>query len=476
MQENTSCLSEVSTHVGRHGDASTQLGDILSRIIALLKRYLILPEYGYETIALYIVQTYLVYDIGTFAPLLVLRSPEMQSGKTSTMDLLGDLVNNPLAAANVSPAALYRRMSDSNPTVLLDEVDTFLKQKSESAEAIRGIINAGHRKGRYSVVLRVTEKGAVQEFNVFSPKILAGIGSVAPTIQDRAIVLTLRRKLPSERTQRLRIARIASELEEFRLEIAEVANEVRDQVAAVDPRVPQDLSDRAADNWELLFGIAETAGGYWPETARRASLTLGAQNTMEDSVQVQLLRDIAEFASEDPRNIWPSADLVEYLLTCDHAPWPHYAKGQPLTPQNLAAILRSFGIIPTKIACEGTKVRGYRREWVDDAFKRSLPLPNDPTSSLDVKNAGTPVPAKPISLTATDLFSTGLGTGYHTHLEPSVSTDPIRYSEPDRNHANPLMEKHLRDSGTRVPGISAGSRDGNQQRVAAREERPNCTD
>jgi hypothetical protein len=50
---------------------------------------------------------------------------------------------------NVSPAYLFRKMSDAAgiPTILFDEIDAVFGPKASEHEDIRALINAGHRRG-----------------------------------------------------------------------------------------------------------------------------------------------------------------------------------------------------------------------------------------------------------------------------------------------------------------------------------------
>ena len=65
------------------------------------------------------------------------------AGKTTALDVLRELVARPLPTSNVTVSAVFRTIEIANPTLLIDEADTFLKENEE----LRGILNSGHRKG-----------------------------------------------------------------------------------------------------------------------------------------------------------------------------------------------------------------------------------------------------------------------------------------------------------------------------------------
>jgi hypothetical protein len=64
-----------------------------------------------------------------------IESPQKQCGKTTLLTLLSQLVCRPEIAANISPPAFFRVIAETQPTLLIDEGDTFLKRHGE----LRGI-------------------------------------------------------------------------------------------------------------------------------------------------------------------------------------------------------------------------------------------------------------------------------------------------------------------------------------------------
>src|SRR5947209_15625592 len=112
---------------------------LLNELADVLRRVVILPKWGPEILALWIVHTYafLLRRVSTY---LGIESPEKQCGKTTLLTVLSHLVNRPEIAANISPPAFFRVIEETRPTLLIDEGDTFLKRNGE----LRGILNAGY--------------------------------------------------------------------------------------------------------------------------------------------------------------------------------------------------------------------------------------------------------------------------------------------------------------------------------------------
>jgi hypothetical protein len=74
-------------------------------------------------------------------------------------------VPRPLATANVSPAALFRIIAEEMPTLLIDESDAIFGGNRERGEELRGLLNAGHRRG--AEVVRMVGMGAAMRAERF---------------------------------------------------------------------------------------------------------------------------------------------------------------------------------------------------------------------------------------------------------------------------------------------------------------------
>ena len=122
---------------------------LLNDLRSVLGRYLVLPEMAAEALALWVVHTY-AFTLRQVTTYIGVVSPEKRCGKTTLLELLGRLASRSLTAANISPSAMFRVIEQTQPTLLIDEADTFLEGRDELA----GILNAGYRKGN-AYVLRV---------------------------------------------------------------------------------------------------------------------------------------------------------------------------------------------------------------------------------------------------------------------------------------------------------------------------------
>src|SRR5262249_30551145 len=97
------------------------------------------------------------------------------------------------------PAAIFRIVEQARPTLLIDEADTFLKENDE----LRGILNTGHRRGG-QVLRTVGDDHEPRQFSTWAPAAIAMIGRLPDTLNDRSVIINLRRRKPTEMVKSFR--------------------------------------------------------------------------------------------------------------------------------------------------------------------------------------------------------------------------------------------------------------------------------
>jgi hypothetical protein len=341
---------------------------LLDSLSATFERYVVLQRGRADALALWVVHTFAL-AVAWITPRLAITSPVKRCAKTLLLDVLERLVSKPRMTSNVTAAAVFRTVEKFQPTLLVDEGDTFLAGKDE----LRGILNSGHRRG--GSVLRVAgDDHEPRQFATFSPVAIAMIGKLpGDTLEDRSIEIEMRRKKREETVEAFRFDRLAH-LEELRRFCARWTQDHLDELRQADPDIPSELHDRAADNWRPLLAIADAAGGEWSAKARRAAVTLSGTEAIEDSsVGSMLLADIRDVFRVRNVDVLASKTLLADLLDLEERPWGEWRHGQPLTARGLAKLVKSFGIQPRQLRIGTDKTRGYRSEWFEDSFARYLP-------------------------------------------------------------------------------------------------------
>lgn len=350
---------------------AVDLSGLLGELVEVIKRFIVCGDETAIAATLWVVLTWFIDEID-IAPLANINAPEMRSGKSQLLFLLGQLARRALSASNITPAALFRVVEMCGPTLFIDEADAFLKENEE----LRGILNSGHTRGSAFVIRTVGDDHTPAKFSTWGMKAIAGIGHIHGTLADRSIMLRLRRKLPHESVDRLRhvepdlFPRLAAQL-------ARVAVDYQGRIRESRPQAPPRLDDRSQDNWSGLLSIADLAGGEWPRLARLAAVGLSAASESDSvSVGVELLGDLQPIFAIHPRI--HTAELLATLCADEEQLWAAYNRGRPMSARQLSNRLAEYGIRPHTITVRGQTRKGYEADQFKDAFRRYIPITSSP--------------------------------------------------------------------------------------------------
>src|SRR2546423_14364457 len=130
---------------------------LLGLVARFVRRFVVLPsDAALAAVSLFVLHTYAL-DATEQTPYLLVTSPERQSGKTRLLEVLELVVLRPWRVAGASEAALFRKLEQDKPCVLLDEIDAIFGGNSESTEPLRALLNSGNRRG--ATVARVVGNG-----------------------------------------------------------------------------------------------------------------------------------------------------------------------------------------------------------------------------------------------------------------------------------------------------------------------------
>lgn len=363
-------------------------------LIAFLRRFLVISEAQAIAIRFYVIHTH-AFEAAQATPYVHVTAATAEAGKTRVLDVLAELVRQPLPTANASPAALFRSIADDRPTLLIDEVDGVWKRNGQTEEndELRRLLNAGYTMG--TPVLRCVGEGArqrVERFDVFSPKVLAGIGALPRTLTTRSLPIKMKRKTREERVERWNIRTAPALAAPLRERAATWAGIHLSRLAERQPALPNELTDRQQDVAEPLLAIADVMGGEWPRRLRTAlvELFVGAA-AVEDDDPTRLLADIRDVFDRLGDRI-STATLLAELREIEGAPWHAWWSKRVEDPAKSAAMklgrqLRDFDVRAKTLRFEdGTRAKGFEREQLEDAWKRYLP--SERTQGRDGRDIG----------------------------------------------------------------------------------------
>jgi hypothetical protein len=345
------------------------LADALDAVDTFARRFVVFPSSAArDAFVLWIGHAHAI-DAFESTPRLYLASAEKQSGKTRATEVAELLVPRPLPAVNTTVAALFRSIGANTlpPTIILDEVDTIFGPKApDNAEDLRGVLNAGHRRGK-PMLRCVGPTHEVAEFPVFAPVILAGIGKLPDTIMDRSVVLNMRRRAANEHVDAFRQREAEGEARPIADALAAHAKPMVEALDGWYPVLPNWLTDRPGDVWEPLIGVADIASPTWGKRARDAAEVLCNERADDDaSLGVRLLTEIQQVIDAD---MITTEELISRLSALEESPWGEWK----ITARWLAGHLRPFDIRSKNVRIAGRQCKGYGRHDFLDAWNRYLP-------------------------------------------------------------------------------------------------------
>ena len=339
-------------------------------------RHLVLPIGAAAVMALWTVHSH-AFEVFDFTPRLQFKAPTKGAGKSTALQLLSYVVRRPLETETISPAFLYRAIELAQPTALMDESDTYLRDSDD----LRGVVNAGVKPGAQAGRC-VGETQEPRMFNCHAPIALAGIGSLPGTIEDRALRVMMKRRTRQEAIRP--VDNLTRRLGEgLCRKAARWAKDHREELRAARPDM-KPLFNRAADRWRALYAIAEVAGDDWPARARDAMKALtAAADDDADSLDEQLLADIkVTFDEALPATELSTHQLVQRLVERQDRPWPEMGRNrQPLTAARFTRMVGKFGVVHRRLTIKRTtddgrevidRPWGYRVIDFEDAFGRYL--------------------------------------------------------------------------------------------------------
>ena len=387
-------LDDVRAQFDREAADAAADTALLADVEAFLARFVVYPS-AHARVAhvLWIAHTHLM-DAWESTPRLAFLSPEPASGKSRSLEVTELLVPRPVSAVSATPAYLFRKVSDKAgpPTILYDEIDTVFGPKAKENEEVRGMLNAGHRRGAMAGRCVVRGKTVeTEELPAYCAVALAGLGNLPDTILTRAVVVRMRRRAPGEAVEPYRRRIHSPEGFAVRERLERWASLHRVTATGAYPSMPAGVEDRAADVWEALLTVADAAGGDWPRRGREAAVSLVSEaGTSTPSLGVRLLADLRQVFSDADK--LTTQVILGRLVALEEAPWGDL-RGKPLDARRLSQLLRAYDVRPEVFRLGEETFRGYvRANGLVDAWARYLgPPPQAPESVTAVTTATPPI-------------------------------------------------------------------------------------
>jgi uncharacterized protein DUF3854/uncharacterized protein DUF3631 len=280
-----------------------------------------------------------VHDQMDFSPILYITGPTRECGKTRLLLAIGKMARRPLKTSSINAAPLFRLSELYHPTFLIDEAQDAFKNDDFCT-----IMKAGHDPN--DVAVRVdTNTWEVKTFDVFCPKVVAGIGRANGQIMSRSITLEMERNTAEVDTSTKATDPLFVEI---RRKLARWANDVGDLSRF---RLPSQAAKlRGRDNWEVYYRVASGISQYVADQLLK--FIPGFSNEEED-FDTYLLTSLRKLYRE--HDLMEKGDHLgsEMILTAlnedKEAPWyaEHWGReSKGLTRERLSARLRHYKVKP----------------------------------------------------------------------------------------------------------------------------------
>jgi putative DNA primase/helicase len=340
----------------------------LDEVLVQLRRYIVIHDDAAAVICALSVPFAWVHDeVATYSPILAIQAADVEAAKT-TLTLVLSLLT-PRARVIVKPTgpSLYRLIDRHHPTLCVDNGDKLLARDRDLTD----VVNASWTRG---VRIPRTVDGNIHEFDPFCFKIINGVDLLPhldPATRTRSIVVDLLPKLPDETVVNFKHAKADPQFAILWRQAKRWSDDNAVAVRDATPSLPDGFDGRLAENYALLFAIADIAGGDWPQRARAAAIKLARQYDVV-SLGRQLLAVFYDLFSRYEGEL--TSKQVEAALPAYGDQWANYKnRGKPANKWDIAALLRPFGIAPTVIHPRGRAAdRGYRDAQFEVAFRHYL--------------------------------------------------------------------------------------------------------
>lgn len=362
--------------------------ELLEELRKYITRFIYFSEVHHaDFLALWVMGTY-VFRVFNYFPYIWLNA-EKGSGKSLLMHVLSALAFNGDVLLNPTPAVLFRDIDQNATTLFIDEFERFRKQDKETATAILSLLNAGFQKS--GVVKRVDRSRSgsfkVQQFQAYSPKMLAGINEIDDVLQDRTIRLRLMRKKETEYTERYKET----------VEIQNTQTALRDYLYTFALEWASDLStvyngekggiqgtshlnNRELDIWEPIFLLAnlvdEGNGDHSLTNCMIEMSETSCRERHEDNVSNNdtfkvltvlstMMTELTPLEKGDKYVIFSAENVLEHFKKTDEYSWIEHK-------HSLTRHLKKVKVRSERIRRENGRISIYKidREQFDDFCER----------------------------------------------------------------------------------------------------------
>ena len=359
-------------------------------LLALVCRFVVASEEDYHLIVLKIFESYLV-DCFSCISIFRVRSPEKRCGKSTLIDVLERLILRPLSCVTVTLASMFRLVTKYHCRFLVDEAESFGKDNDE----LRAFGCAAYERGR-TVPRTNPNTLEVELFETFCWILLASIGELHPTIEDRAVTIFLKRKPRDREIEELCDVALTI-FSDFKGQLQRWTDDHQEIIKDLHLPRPKSLQDRNWKKWRSLLSIASEIDQKCVVDTLRTAAHKIREGGEQLSLQIELLGRLRTlFRKENNPAFLPTVTVIlKYLNSDGEAPWADWTTGlkKGLTEHRLGRELREhFQVVARYRTTKHQGPHGYRLADLEEHFNL-LPPEDEPPKGPDTTPPGGPSPS-----------------------------------------------------------------------------------
>ena len=235
-------------------------------VVASLEKFFVerahLPMEAALVLAFFTLITW-TFDIFDTVACLLIESATPSCGKNVVLNLLAAVCCTPYLLVSPSEATLFRIIDSLRPTILIDEAEA-LAGRTDRAEFLKSVIQAGYKKGG-SVPRCVGTNNELHFFDVFCPKVLAAIGGMVGALLSRCIVIHMEKAPAGQVRKSSRNRQLLKDSARLREQTEAYAEQSRSALTRLYDEEPDagywpQLQDREAELWGPLLAHARLIG------------------------------------------------------------------------------------------------------------------------------------------------------------------------------------------------------------------------
>ncbi|HVW66729.1 MAG TPA: hypothetical protein VHA78_03265 [Candidatus Peribacteraceae bacterium] len=321
-------------------------------------------------LALWTLGTYCYRVFGSF-PYLHLNGGA-GVGKTKTLSLLAHLsFNGKHISSGSSPASIIRSIDMNGSTICIDEAEGFSKVRDEDSQRVLTLLNTGYKRGGGDEKCEQdprTKQWRSIFFDAYSPKALAGIRSLDPTLVTRCIPIVMVRSQNRELKNR-EIEDRDSDFADIRSMIYPAMLQSITAIVEVSKQITHaDLSGRDWELWRPILALATLADptGHLLQRMKALATELQEEKKDMDTAIPYFLSALVQFMKDDEQEekFFTTDELYERLASYDEDTFGWLADPFKKNARSkwIGHELRKANVVKGKAelrSINGDKCRGY---------------------------------------------------------------------------------------------------------------------